>query len=509
MRPNVLLITLDQFRGDSLGCAGHPQVRTPNLDALAAEGVRFARHYAQAAPCAPGRAALYTGTYQMNNRVVANGTPLDWGLDNVARLGLREGYHPVMWGYTDQGADIRRITDPDDPRLRNWEGVLPGFEELLCLDERHAPWLEWLRSLGYDATDPDVALDTEHERPAEHSVTQFLTDHFLSWLDQQDGPWFAHTSYIRPHPPYDAAGHYATMYDPAECPPPLPVPADRHPVHDTLLQVEWTQAPTEPHDIAHLRAQMGDVVGLGGRLGPLHLQQRVVHRVPVGGHGQRGRALGRVVHRGVVAGGVVRRMGPDVRGVCEPRTVLLVEPRQEVVGEELRDRVLGGAFVLGVERDVGVGGVVPERAQPLEPWCVALVEAQQLLEAGEHAFPVAQARIVGVGDAPDVGTLVGVPPHHRVVALAQAESRHVVEAPVEWRAIGDHAVVHLVRAGVQRGAPRRARCCLRVVPGESNALGRQCIEVRRAHLRMAGAAEGIAPELVERDEEYVRAHAAP
>ena len=82
MHPNVLLITLDQFRGDTLSAAGHPVVSTPNLDAIAAEGVRFARHFAQAAPCAPGRAALYTGTYQMNNRVVANGTPLDHRFDN-------------------------------------------------------------------------------------------------------------------------------------------------------------------------------------------------------------------------------------------------------------------------------------------------------------------------------------------------------------------------------------------------------------------------------------------
>ena len=54
--PNVLFITLDQFRGDSLSCAGHAVVRTPNLDALAAQGTRFARHYTQATPCAPGRA---------------------------------------------------------------------------------------------------------------------------------------------------------------------------------------------------------------------------------------------------------------------------------------------------------------------------------------------------------------------------------------------------------------------------------------------------------------------
>ena len=265
MRPNVLLITLDQFRGDSLSCAGHPVVRTPHLDELAAHGVRFARHYSQAAPCAPGRAALYTGTYQMNNRVVANGTPLDDRFDNVARLGVRCGYHPVMFGYTDTGADPRRITDPDDWRLHHWEGVLPGFEEVLRLDEAHAAWMEWLRSLGYDLHDPDLALSTEHERPAEHSVTQFLTDRFFAWLADHDAtagdePWFAHLSYLRPHPPYDAAGHWATMYNPADMPPPLPVPDDRHGIHDVMLTATPAAAPTDPAEIDHLRAQYWGMV---------------------------------------------------------------------------------------------------------------------------------------------------------------------------------------------------------------------------------------------------------
>lgn len=260
MRPNVLLITLDQFRADALSCAGHPVVRTPHLDAIAAEGVRFARHYAQAAPCAPGRAALYTGTYQMNNRVVANGTPLDHGFDNVARLGIRAGYHPVMFGYTDVGADPRQITDPSDPRLSTYEGVLPGFEELLNLDEHHAPWMQYLRDLGYDATDPDVALSTESTRPAEHSVTTFLTDRFLDWLDGQEGPWFAHTSFIRPHPPYDAAGQYATMYDPATAPAPLPIGDDRHFLHEVLLTHPWVGGPTDPDAIAHLRTQYWGMV---------------------------------------------------------------------------------------------------------------------------------------------------------------------------------------------------------------------------------------------------------
>src|SRR3546814_4779446 len=55
MRPNILLITADQWRGDSFGAAGHPVLSTPAIDALAVEGVCFLRHYAQAAPCSPGR----------------------------------------------------------------------------------------------------------------------------------------------------------------------------------------------------------------------------------------------------------------------------------------------------------------------------------------------------------------------------------------------------------------------------------------------------------------------
>jgi arylsulfatase A-like enzyme len=58
--PNVLFITADQWRGDCLGVAGHPVVRTPNLDRLAAGGTSFRRHFAQAAPCGPSRASLYT-----------------------------------------------------------------------------------------------------------------------------------------------------------------------------------------------------------------------------------------------------------------------------------------------------------------------------------------------------------------------------------------------------------------------------------------------------------------
>ncbi len=93
---NVLYITVDQWRGDCLGAAGHPVVKTPNLDRLAARGVRFANHWTVTAPCGPSRASLHTGLYLMNHRSVNNGTPLDDRFTNIARearavaaLGLR------------------------------------------------------------------------------------------------------------------------------------------------------------------------------------------------------------------------------------------------------------------------------------------------------------------------------------------------------------------------------------------------------------------------------------
>ncbi|CAB4884450.1 unannotated protein [freshwater metagenome] len=253
---NVLLITLDQFRGDCLSVAGHPVVRTPNLDELAAAGVRLNRHYSQAAPCAPGRACLYTGMYQMNNRVVANGTPLDARFDNVAWAARRRGYVPALFGYTDQSVDPREVTGPDDPRLQHYTGVLPGFDAVLHLPDDHEPWLQWLRDLGYDnlgTAYPELAR--EPLRPAEHSVSTFLTNHALQWIGQQEGAWFAHLSYLRPHPPYAAAGHFSTMYDPDDMPMPN-APADsRHPLHDFVLGIDVASAPKDPAAMRALRAQ--------------------------------------------------------------------------------------------------------------------------------------------------------------------------------------------------------------------------------------------------------------
>ena len=231
---NVLFITVDQWRGECLGAAGHPIVRTPNLDRLAAEGVMFTRHYAQAAPCGPSRASLHTGQYMMKHRSSLNGTPLDSRFTNVALEARAAGYDPVLFGYTDASPDPRRLA-ADDPRLRSYEGVLPGFRAVVDLPEHARAWGVWLREQGYDVPE-DV---TEMYRPisdapgapvafrAEHTEAAFLTGEMLAYLDGLDGEsWFAHVAYIRPHPPFMAPDPYASMYDPAEMP--LPIRRDTY-----------------------------------------------------------------------------------------------------------------------------------------------------------------------------------------------------------------------------------------------------------------------------------------
>lgn len=267
---NVLFITVDQWRGDTLGIGGHPLVQTPHLDRLARDGVRFARHFAQTAPCGPSRASLYTGTYQHTHRVALNGTPLDARFTNVAKEARTAGYDPALFGYTDQTVDPRTVAH-DDPRLFTYEGVLPGFTPVVVLPEHVGPWLTWLATKGYEVpedpfeiyrpADPDAppyASPTVYA--AEHTEAAFLVEELTGWIaGRGDAPWFAHASFLRPHPPVIAPEPYHSMYDPASVPMPVrgatpDVEAALHPLVAGALHVPEIAAPRDDRDLRQLRA---------------------------------------------------------------------------------------------------------------------------------------------------------------------------------------------------------------------------------------------------------------
>ncbi len=271
---NVLLITVDQWRGDCLSALDHPVVETPALDRLAATGTLFANHWANAAPCGPSRACLYTGTYSTTNRAVLNGTPLDARLTNVALEARAAGYDPVLFGYTDSSVDPRGVA-PDDPRLLSYEGVLPGMRAVVDLPSATmAPWIDWLVAEGYERpARPDDLFGPDLDHPgaadhhptwappvydAAHSETAFLTDQALAWLEGADRPWFVHLSYLRPHPPYRVVAPYHDRYDPATVPAPVRAATRQlegiHPLVATATRIPGVGAPDDDAEMRQIKA---------------------------------------------------------------------------------------------------------------------------------------------------------------------------------------------------------------------------------------------------------------
>ena len=229
-RLNLLFIMADQMQAACLSVLGHPLVRTPNLDRLAAEGVTFTRHFAQTSPCGPSRASLLTGLYLMNHRSVQNGTPLDGRHTNVALEARRLGYDPLLFGYTDVSGDPRGVAE-GDPSLASYEGVLPGMRAACLMSQYGLDWKAELRSRGYELPEGELGVYRGEETndgpprplyPAELSDTAFLADQVLRRLASTDDTgldaWFYHVTFLRPHPPLIAPDPYRRMYDPAAAP---------------------------------------------------------------------------------------------------------------------------------------------------------------------------------------------------------------------------------------------------------------------------------------------------
>jgi len=238
LKRNVLFITADQWRGDCLSAVGHPTLLTPTLDALAAEGLLFARHYANAVPCGPSRASLHTGMYLHNHRSGTNGTPLDRRFSNWALEVRKAGYDPVLFGYTHTAPDPRYLK-AEDPRLTTDEGLLPGITPVVDMATHCGPWRDWLASLGYPLPEDDGSTygqrvdeqgDPGLPRPslydAGHTDTYFLVQSVIDYLDGRRGAddapgWFVHLSLRAPHPPWVAAAPYHARYARADLPLPI------------------------------------------------------------------------------------------------------------------------------------------------------------------------------------------------------------------------------------------------------------------------------------------------
>ncbi|MDH3683315.1 MAG: sulfatase-like hydrolase/transferase [Acidimicrobiia bacterium] len=243
---DVLFCVADQWRADALGVLGTAGVRTPNLDALAAEGVLFANHWCQASPCGPARASLLTGT--------AVSTHGQWTNDDAARPDLATlaetlrsaGVSPILVGYTDTPQHPTAAGAGDPARWS--ELVDPAFDVAFPFIWQHGfpAWRAVLAERGYDVdTDhpfglyaPDGEPDTDSLAPARYraddSDVAVLTDAAIEVLDRRETPSLLHLTWLRPHPPLTPPRPYHRLVDPDEValpqrPLPVDVEATRHP----------------------------------------------------------------------------------------------------------------------------------------------------------------------------------------------------------------------------------------------------------------------------------------
>lgn len=268
---NILFIMYDQLRFDYLSCAGHPHLKTPNFDRVAAQGVRFTNTYCQSPVCGSSRMSFYTGRYPSSHGAQWNGFPLRVGEHTLGDHLRKAGMDAWLIGKTHMKADAEGMARlgmaPDsiigarqaecgfDVWVRDdglWGEGPDGF-----YDEKRSPYNEYLKSKGYQSPNPwaDFAnagiqegdkasgwMFDNADKPAnireEDSETPWLTSETLRFLADATGPWCAHVSYIKPHWPYIVPAPYHAMYGSNHVPAALRDDVERvdpHPVYGAFM----------------------------------------------------------------------------------------------------------------------------------------------------------------------------------------------------------------------------------------------------------------------------------
>lgn len=222
-KPNILLIMADQMRGDCLGTAGHPDVKTPYLDSLAAKGTRFLNAYTACPSCIPARAALHTGLSQRSHKRVGYKDGVDWNYQTTLAGELsKAGYHTQCVGKMHVHPyrslmGFHNVTIHDGYMYYYRTKGMDFYENQKYADD-YFYWLKNEKGISADVTDTGVECNSWVARPwiyeEKYHPTNWATDQSIDFLRKRDPkkPFFLMTSYVRPHPPFDAPSCYFDMY---------------------------------------------------------------------------------------------------------------------------------------------------------------------------------------------------------------------------------------------------------------------------------------------------------
>ncbi len=192
---NIVFVLVDDMRYDAMSCAGHPVLKTPAIDSLAATGVRFDNGFVTTSLCSPSRATFLTGLYAHRHGVLDNVTPLDPSTPTFPRLLQQAGYKTAFVGKWHMGGSS------DEPR--------PGFDY----------WASFKGQGRYYGN--DFNIDGRHVKLEEYA-TDSITRLSLEWLKAHaGGPFMLYMSHKAVHGLYEPAARHKDAYAGAIIP--LPV----------------------------------------------------------------------------------------------------------------------------------------------------------------------------------------------------------------------------------------------------------------------------------------------
>lgn len=190
---NVVFILSDDHRYDAMSFMGHQFAQTPNMDAMASDGVHLKNAFVTTSLCSPSRASILTGLYTFRHRVIDNQRAVPEGTVFFPQYLQQAGYSTGFIGKWHMGRGT------DEPR--------PGFDH----------WVSFLGQGSYLPPSPDYTLNVNGERvPQKGYITDELTDYAVDWLEEQkdsDKPFFLYLSHKAVHanftPPERHAGSMA------------------------------------------------------------------------------------------------------------------------------------------------------------------------------------------------------------------------------------------------------------------------------------------------------------
>ena len=251
---NILTILSDQHHAGLMGCAGHPQALTPNLDRLASEGMRFSDAYAQNPICTPSRVSILSGQYCHNHGMYGLSGPVPGGLNNLFRHCRQAGYRTAGIGKLHLPIDPRNwIADDVDLFADTYEtadGEIGTSAFLDHLEEAGLRELEdsWHNSWNYGKR--NISLDARPSLlPYEHTQEVWSAERAMDFIDEDpEGPFCIQVALQKPHHPLLPNRRFWDLYpEDLELPPTFDLEPDHRPEHfrvmwDGLRAREWDYA---------------------------------------------------------------------------------------------------------------------------------------------------------------------------------------------------------------------------------------------------------------------------